>query len=134
MQSRARLYCVPPGLSSQFWPYVEGMLRGAERTRLLDIETVRRDVCEGGGLLWLAYGDGIDGAAVTSLQSVAGNLYCVITACGGHGIDHWIALIEGIEAYAKAEGCRAVRIIGRKGWRRKLPDYAVTNFVFERTL
>lgn len=121
-------------MCSEFWPHVEPMLRRAERTRLLDLETVRKDVCEGAGLLWLAYGDGIEGAATTALQRVAGHLYCVITACGGVGLDHWITLIEGIEAYAKAEGCKAVRIVGRKGWRRKLRDYAVTNYVMERTL
>ena len=52
---------------------------------------------------WLAYGDGIEGAATTALQRVAGHLYCVITAWRRRA-GSLITLIEGIEAYAKAEG------------------------------
>jgi hypothetical protein len=28
----------------------------------------------------------------------------------------WLPLIDGIETYARAEGCTRVRIFGRKGW------------------
>ena len=37
----------------------------------------------------------------------------------------WLHLLDGIEAFARAEGCDAMRIIGRKGWARVLKDYRV---------
>jgi hypothetical protein len=59
---------------------------------------------------------------------------CVIIACGGIDMPRWLPLIEGIEKYARAEGCAAVRIVGRKGWARVLPDYRVHRVVLERKL
>ena len=82
---------------------------------------------------WLAYGDGIEGAATTALQRVAGHLYCVITACGGVGLDHWITLI-GVSKPTRKPGLQGRAHRRPKGWRRKLRDYAVTNYVMERTL
>lgn len=35
----------------------------------------------------------------------------------------WLPLIDQIEIYARAEGCRRVRIFGRKGWLRALEGF-----------
>jgi hypothetical protein len=37
-------------------------------------------------------------------------------ACGGSDMKRWLPLIDQIETYARAEGCRRVSIFGRKGW------------------
>ncbi len=83
-------------------------------------------------LLWLAVADGekIRAAGITSLAGDA----CEIIAVGGVGHKDWIRFIEGIEKYARAEGQKRVRIIGRKGWARLLPAYKQTAVVLERQL
>jgi hypothetical protein len=46
----------------------------------------------------------------------------------------WIGLIEKIEEFARAEGCSATRIMGRKGWARVLASYHTKRIVLEKDL
>jgi hypothetical protein len=46
----------------------------------------------------------------------------------------WIGLIEKIEEFARAEGCSATRIMGRKGWARVLTSYQTKRLVLEKDL
>jgi len=46
----------------------------------------------------------------------------------------WIGLLERIEEFARAEGCEATRIIGRRGWARILPSYRTKRIVLEKDL
>lgn len=135
MPSKARLVCVPPEAANRVWPHVREFIEGAAlRTNLADADTLRDDILSGAALLWIAVSDRIEAAATTCLIKANGSLYCELTSCGGSGRDNWIQLLNEIEAYAKAEGCRALRIYGRKGWQRVLPDYQVSNIVLERRL
>ncbi len=82
-------------------------------------------------LLWIVIDQSkITAACVTSLVGDA----CEIVATSGTGVNNWVHLIEGIEKYARAEGQVRVRIIGRKGWARLLPDYKQTAVVLERRI
>lgn len=49
-------------------------------------------------------------------------------------IRRWIGLLERIEEFARAEGCEATRIIGRKGWARVLTSYQTKRIVLEKDL
>lgn len=120
----------------QFWPFVAPMLKAAiSRTNLSRFQDIEDDVLDGDGLLWLAVADHkILAAATTILVRVENGLVCVLTACGGNDMSLWLPLLEGIEKYAKAEGCLSLRIFGRKGWGRALPQYKVTNIVLEKPL
>jgi hypothetical protein len=99
---------------------------------------------------------GIAAAAVTELHQTEWRKVCVLIACGGAsgrsphsprrrastpwcssramGADRWIGLLDGIEAYARAAGCEAMRLMGREGWQRLLPSYRRTGIILERTL
>ena len=50
------------------------------------------------------------------------------------GRRRWIRLLEGIEDFARAEGCSATRIIGRRGWARVLTSYQAKRIVLEKEL
>ena len=50
------------------------------------------------------------------------------------GMRRWIRLLERIEEFARAEGCEATRIIGRKGWARVLTSYQTKRIVLEKDL
>lgn len=136
MPSKAKLVCVPPGSVEDVWRYAGHFISSAvQRTGLADEEIIRRGLFEGRSLLWVAVLDGIFvAAASTEVVVVNGAKTCELTACGGDGREHWIELLEGIESYAKAEGCASMRIFGRKGWQRVLPAYQVKHIVLERRL
>ncbi|WP_342712175.1 hypothetical protein AAFG13_12535 [Bradyrhizobium sp. B124] len=46
----------------------------------------------------------------------------------------WLPLLDGIEAYARDEGCVRVRIYGRKGWLRVLDRYREKHVILDKDL
>jgi hypothetical protein len=131
-----QLVCVPPDNAAAIWPHVRALIYAAmKRGDLSSFRPVEASVLAGDALLWLAWdGTHIQAAAVTELHQTEWRKVCVVVACGGAGMRAWIPLLDGIEAYARAAGCTAVRIMGRKGWMRLLGDYRVKRIVLEKDL
>ena len=133
---RCHLICVDPAQAREFWPHVAALIKAAmEKGRLSSYADVEHSVRHGSALLWLAWnGETIEAAAVTELTSANGEKFCTIVACGGHGRSQWLPLIAGLEAYGRREGCAAMRIYGRRGWRKLLPEYRTTRVLLEKPL
>src|SRR5713226_4450419 len=128
--------CVDPGRVRAVWPRVAGLIHAAmRRGDLSSYAAVEASVLRGDALLWLVR-DGLEipAAAVTELQQTEWRKVCVIVACGGADMSRWIGLIARIEAFARAENCSAVRIIGREGWGRLLTAYRPKRVVLEKEL
>jgi hypothetical protein len=45
-----------------------------------------------------------------------------------------LPLLAGLERYAKSENCQTMRIFGRRGWERLLPDYAPARVLLQKEL
>jgi hypothetical protein len=148
-----RLVCIPPAQTQDFWPHVAALIRAAmQKGRLTDFAEVERRVHAGRALLWLAVchedgrerpdggeehgGEGIaiKAAAVTELDAANGERFCTIVACGGSERRQWLPLIAQLEHYARTEDCKAMRIFGRRGWRKLLPDYRIARLLLEKRL
>jgi len=131
-----RLICVDPAQVHEFWPHVASLIRAAmEKGRLSSFTDVEHAVRNGNALLWLAWnGETVKAAAVTELTQANGETFCTIVACGGHDRAQWLPLLAELEAYGKAQGCAAMRIYGRRGWRKLLPEYRTTRVLLEREL
>ena len=65
--------------------------------------------------LWL--GEGC--AGVTEIAR-DGRLHMMLAGGSMAGL---LAMRESVEAFARANGCRAVYLAGRKGWRRVFPQF-----------
>ncbi|MGY4159038.1 hypothetical protein ACVINW_004880 [Bradyrhizobium sp. USDA 4461] len=130
------LVCVPPWHVRTIWPHAIPLLRPAcRRTTLNAFVDIETDILTGRGLLWLAWdGKAIAAAATTVLINSDIGKVCVITACGGTGMMRWLPLLEGIEAYAREEGCVRVRIYGRKGWLRVLDGYREKHVIMDKEI
>jgi hypothetical protein len=151
------LVCVPPDKVALAWPPVRSLIFAAvKRGDLSSFGPVEASVLRGDALLWLALscedGDSvrIDAAAVTELHRTEWRKVCVVVACGAPSgrlrtssrsdasraadMRRWIELLERIEEFARAEGCEATRIIGRKGWARVLTSYQTKRIVLEKDL
>jgi hypothetical protein len=143
-----RLICIDPAQVREFWPHVAPLIEAAMRKgRLTNYVDVERDVLAGGALVWIAWnGENIKAAAVTEIASANGERFCTIVACGAQTslrslrkLDcddrrQWLPLIAGLESYARAEGCAAMRIYGRRGWLKLLPDYRTSRVLLEKEL
>ncbi len=134
--SSTDLICVDPHRVCELWPALAPLLRRAiVRTGLCAFADIERDILNGAALLWIAWnGAAIEAVASTSLQRTDAGKVCVISACAGSNMDAWLPLIAGIETYAREEGCRSVRIFGRKGWLRVLHGYKQTSVVLDKEL
>ncbi len=132
----AQLVCVDPDHVREVWPLVAPLIqRAIVTTGLSAFASIERDILLGASLLWLAWdGSVIEAAAATSLQQTDAGKVCIITACAGTGMTRWLPLIGGIEAYARAEGCRCVRIFGRRGWGRVLDGYEERYAIIDKPL
>ena len=52
----------------------------------------------------------------------------------GRDRGEWLPLLAGLERYAKSENCQAMRIFGRRGWERLLPDYKPARVLLQKEL
>ena len=127
--------CADPARAAEVWPVISFLIRPALADTLTDFDTVVGDVIAGRSLLWLACdGPEIHAAAVTSLSISNGKKFCTIVACGGRNLSKWKHLIARLEQFAKAEGCRSIAVMGRRGWAREYPDYKLTSVTLEKEL
>ena len=135
-QASAELVCVPPDEVARLWPHIahyiaRAMARGG-MGRFADVEA---DVLGANAYLWLALrADAILAAAVTKVTGEGASRLCTIVACGGHDWPRFGFLIEGLEDYARAEGCAALEICGRPGWQRRLKGYRTVKAVIRKAL
>ena len=109
--------------------YEPGM---ADETYEMLVDDLRASRC----LLWVAYrGDEVFGSATTKVVIYPNNRrVCVITACAGHHWQEWSHTIKEIEQYAREAQCSAVRLSGRRGWKRVLKDYREPWVLLEKEL
>ena len=49
---------------------------------------------------------------------------CRIWLAGGDMAELTTEMLPQVEAWAKANGCTRMEIVGRKGWKRVLPEYS----------
>ncbi len=128
--------CIDPAHVARVWPLVSHLIRAAmHKGRISEFADVERAVLEGAQLLWVAADTrAIWAAAVTQLTHANGERFCTIVACGGRERARWLPLKAELEAFAKAEGCAAIRIHGRRGWAREFPDYRLTRILLEKEL
>jgi hypothetical protein len=136
MPSTAELVCVDPNRVHEIWPHVSPLLRAAcIRTRLNAFADIEADILAGRSLLWLAWnGRAIEAAVATILINSEIGKVCIITVCGGSDMKRWLPLIGQIEGYARAEGCKRVRIYGRKGWLRVLEGFEGKYVIMDKEL
>jgi hypothetical protein len=141
------LICIDPARVSDFWPHVGPLIEAAmRRGRITDLAAVERAVFAGDALVWIAWdGATIKAAAVTQLSTVDDARFCTVVACASgrsrpssraktHDRDQWLPLLAGLERYAREEKCKAMRIFGRRGWERVLPDYKPARVLLEKEL
>jgi hypothetical protein len=130
------LVCVDPARVREVWPHVAARIAQAmRRGRMGDVADVERRLRSGAALLWLVWdGEQVLAATVTELAGASGEKVCTIVACGGKGLARFRHLIGDLERWAAREGCTRMRICGRKGWARVLPDYRVACVIIEKAL
>ena len=131
---------VAPDTISYIWPQVERFIHSAFTKHAGDDSeaSVLSLLGRGEAQLWIAHsGAGIKAAAVTRLAVTnSGRKICFCMACGGEDFDEWEHTLGDIEKWARKQGCDAVRITGRPGWRvyKKRSGYKEPFVILEKAL
>ena len=132
----AKILCVDPKVAPQLWRHVEPLLAPAfDHASDATIEVIEADLASGMQLLWVAWdGARIVAAATTALNQTPRHKLCIVTAAGGVHLKLWDQFMPMVEAYAKAEGCARVRVMGRKGWAGVLRGYSQPWVVLDKVI
>jgi hypothetical protein len=127
---------VPTNRVGQIWDRVGPLLaRAMTKLQIGDCGTLAQQLRDAQALLWIAVdGQELKAALATQVSIVDGRKYCTLVALGGRHRRDWLPMLGKIEDYARAEGCIAMRIYGRPGWSRVLPDYKIIGHITERKL
>ena len=132
---RVRLAMVGQDTVPKLWPIVEPFLKAAEAENSLQaVNEWLGDCINGSAQLWVVVSDvdTVEGAGITRLSECPSGKICLIEAFGAkRGND---TLLDTVEAWAKAEGCKTVRVYGRIGWMHRLKTYRPIGVILERRL
>lgn len=131
------LVTVQPEDIGRHWSVVGPLLAKAlEYSDEITLGQVRERLDRGEYQLWTAQREGrIEGAWCTRLAEYPAFRVCEIVLCGGGDIDRWLDItVWPIAEWAKSVGCKKIRILGRKGWQRMLPEFREVYRVIEREI
>ena len=85
--------------------------------------------------LWLVHeADRIVGVVITELRNYPRRRCCRYLLLAGDGFARWQHLQDDIEAWARANGCAAMEMCGRRGWERKLKGWRATHIEMSKEL
>ena len=132
----AEIFLIPPKQVPQFWGLAEDYLAKAiaKVPSEYTLEMLLNACFDRNSQLWIVWSEehGNECAVVTCVLPHCATL--VIQACGGTKRQNWMGCLDDIEKWAKAQGCKRMRLFGRKGWQRVLPDYCVTRVIMDKEL
>jgi hypothetical protein len=116
---------VPSTLIRAMWPHVLPHVERGFKAAALDVIDLARDLATDRAALWcIFHGDMTSAAFFTSVHEDGGERFVFVYGLGGTGVRCWgSALARAMESHARANGCNAVRFMGRPAWARVLPGY-----------
>lgn len=121
------------------WPLVADHLAAAVvRTRKIELEEIK-ERCQSGEfqlwVIWVSRTKEALGAVVCDIQGYwNGRREARIICMGGVEMPRWRDRIDVIKDWARAEGCDALEIVGRRGWEKIYPDFELIETVISLEL
>jgi hypothetical protein len=118
-------------------PHVIGLIaRVVEEIQEHRLETVLDMLHEGDAQLWCIVRDRKPLAiAITVIELGDIKKACTIWLCAGEDVEALTRMLHGhIEPWAVSLGCGCIKIVGRKGWRKLLPDFKTRYLILEKPL
>lgn len=114
-------------------PYLQNVLPRSHGEYTID--SVRHALLKRDMQLWIGYEDSIVYVGITELVSYpSGKLVAIISMLAGERVDEWLNHMDLFENWARDVGAESIRILGRPGWKKKLPGFRPIYSVLERTL
>lgn len=130
------VFCLGSEQIDSLWPEFGHHIERLERETGLLASQIRDDLKVAKQQLWGFQTEVITGVAITNVYKTARGSVCEIYgACGTESAPGQIdAIYEAIEKWANDIGCTRMRVLGRKGWKRRLNGYRETGIILEKEL
>lgn len=131
------LYGIQVGELPGVWPHVKADIDAASVTSRGKFtgDDVLSDLQKGDAQLWIWHTDTARAVLITQIVNYDRNKCCSIRIATGHNYPEWASVaIKRIEEWAKAQGCDAMELIARPGWKRILEGYEMTHIHLEKAL
>lgn len=128
---------VPSSLIEEGWhaigPWIDD---AAKRSRgKYSGDDIKEALIAGECQLWMWDTPTAFGLLVTQIVRYPKNTCCWIRMATGRNSDEWAnESVKTIEAWAREQGCNAMELIARPGWKKKLDGYAETHVYLEKSL
>lgn len=134
-----KLLAIPPSEVGRVWRIAQEQLALAVSwSRKVDLAEMRERLASGFGQLWMVWAPQQERVLCTFVVELieypSGWKTARVVLLGGGSLESWRHLLGDVEAWARAEGCHAVEIVGRKGWQRVFPDYEHCETVIAKEL
>lgn len=97
-------------------------------------ESVYRQLINSAYQLWVVHSPQPIAFFITSVIQADNGKELVVHWAAGERSDDWLPWFSGVERWAASIGCERVRIYGRKGWQKKMPDYRAKYVVLEKKI
>ncbi len=139
MSVAIELVLIPAGHVGAVWHLAEPHLRRAlsYADGEFTLEDVRKLMEEGRFQLWMGWDLGrrqAVGAGVTEIFDYPRRRVCFLVLWASEAPRAtWLPCLKTVEQWAAAQGCIAMRLLGRKGWARVLNGYRPQYTVFVRS-
>lgn len=131
------VFCLGAGQIDSHWDlYGHHLQRLEDETGLAYAGQIRKDLRATIKQLWGIQHDGVIAAvAVTQIVEMPRGSVCEIyCAAGTASRKEMREVVSEITRWAKAMECVQVRVLGRKGWKRVLSDFADCGVILEKDL
>lgn len=135
----APLVLIPAAHVETVWPLAEPHLKRALHygDGEFTLDETRGLIRDGRFQLWLAW-DGAAhraiGAGVTEIFDYPRKRVCFLVLWASEAPRaRWLDGLATVERWARSQGCRGMRLLGRKGWGRVLDGYRPQYTVFVRS-
>ena len=130
---------VPEAHLDTFGPLAEPWLaKACARDAEWDLAELKAGIAEKRFQLWVCWDSAARrcvGAGVTRVSvNKRGERIAHDVVFAGEETDRLLALLARLEELFRARGCVRLRISGRKGWARKLPQYRLVAVALEKAL
>lgn len=131
-----RIQRIPPPIVAQMFPQCSDWLdRAIGHCKDEELSDVQEECLSGDAELWVASVDGeLSGAMVTQVQQHRARRILELRYLAGMPFRHWAEVQSDLAAWAKCRGCSAIRIRGRRGWLRLLPNHGWRPTAYEMEL
>lgn len=135
MSVSAEVFAVRAGEVHEAWPTIAPFLEIIDQDEWTPLE-IQQDLLSGVAQAWgMRSGQHVLAIWIIRICDGPNGLYGLSQVVAGAPLEEGLRVYrEHIEPYFLSQGCEYIKIIGRRGWKKVLPDYEERQVIFTKRL